>query len=64
MAEWLIHKEMHLMGRERSPPPRSLECHGAQAILENQKLALSMMQSFWFPGCAQLGVQPAERTPR
>jgi len=43
-------KEMHLMGSEKiAAAAEAWNAMASQAILENQKLALSMMQSFWFP---------------
>ena len=44
------HKEMHLMGSEKiAAAAEAWNAMASQAILENQKLALSMMQSLWFP---------------
>ncbi|HEX6155391.1 MAG TPA: hypothetical protein VFZ54_05155 [Burkholderiales bacterium] len=43
-------KEMHLMGAEKVvAATEAWSAMAAQAMVENQKLALSMMQSFWFP---------------
>ena len=50
MARMADHKEMHLMGAEKiAAATEAWNAMAAQALLENQKLALSMMQSFWFP---------------
>lgn len=50
MARMGDHKEMHLMGAEKiAAATEAWNAMAAQAILENQKLALSMVQSFWFP---------------
>lgn len=50
MARMGDHKEMHLMGSEKiAAAAEAWNAMAAQAIVENQKLALSMMQSFWFP---------------
>ena len=44
------HKEMHLMGSEKiAAAAEAWNAMAVQAVLENQKLALSFMQSFWFP---------------
>ncbi|HTG98327.1 MAG TPA: hypothetical protein VL982_12845 [Burkholderiales bacterium] len=50
MARMGDPREMHLMGSEKiAAATEAWSAMAAQAILENQKLALSMMQSLWFP---------------
>ena len=50
MARMGDHKEMHRMGTEKLlAAGEAWNAMALQAMLENQKLALSMMQSFWFP---------------
>ena len=50
MARMGDAREMHLMGSEKiAAATEAWNAMVAQTILENQKLALSAMQSFWFP---------------
>ena len=50
MARMGDRRELHLMGSEKiAAATEAWNAMAVQAILENQKLALSMMQSFWFP---------------
>ena len=50
MARMGDPREMHLMGSEKiAAATEAWSAMAAQAILGNQKLALSMMQSLWFP---------------
>lgn len=50
MARMGDQKEMHRMGAEKIlAAGEAWNAMALQAMLENQKLALSMMQSFWFP---------------
>jgi hypothetical protein len=43
-------KEFHRMGTEKVlAATEAWNAMAAQTILENQKLAISLMQSFWFP---------------
>jgi hypothetical protein len=47
-------KEFHRMGTEKVfAAGEAWNAMAAQAFLENQKLALSFMQSFWFPWLKQ-----------
>lgn len=48
MARMSDHKEMHLMGSEKiAAATEAWNAMAVQAMLENQKLALSMVHSFW-----------------
>ena len=50
MARMGDSKEMHRMGTEKLlAAGEAWNAMALQAMLENQKLALSVMQSFWFP---------------
>ena len=47
-------KEFHLMGTEKIlAASEAWNAMAAQTVLENQKLALSFMQSLWFPWMRQ-----------
>ena len=58
MARMGDHKEMHRMGTEKFlAAGEAWNAMAIQAALENQKLALSMMQSFWFPWSSSSAAQ-------
>jgi len=50
MARLGDRKELHLMSSEKiAAAAEAWNAMAVQTVLENQKLALSVMQSFWFP---------------